>query len=1148
MNAKQELLFSELNTARYGDPRRHQNLFIPKLLEKSASTITPTDEFENAYKKICKWAELEACGKLGEKKETSLEAEFITEIFGQALGYKLFTEGGDRWNIYPKYKIDGLEADAALGIFGNSAMALVYALLELKGPRMNLDKDRFNGRTAVQQCWEYLNNLPECPWGIVCNYVSFRLYNRNHTPKRYQLFVLQDLKNKKKFAEFYYLLHSNGIIPSTKFRIPRAQQLLNEIDKQQKEVGDELYRYYDERRSELIGVLIKAPFNKPQEKAIRIAQKLIDRVIFIAFCEDRDFLPKEMLKRAHSQISEFPGVTNPRWENFKNLFRRIDKGDKEKGIPAFNGGLFAIDSEADNLELDDRWAFIFSRIGEWDFRDEVNLDVLGHLFEKSINDIEKLKVGALFNGEIAEEIRPRMEKSAERKKGGIYYTPPEFTAFIAHGVVGKTIDERWEGLLKKHKLTTKDLTDGKRGKKHEFYWLDCLKVLRDIKVVDPACGSGAFLIQAYEVFEERYHEIIDNIEFQSGEKQESLMDAMPDMILRDNIFGVDLSEEAVEITQLALWIRTAREGKTLADLSKNIKVGNSLVDDPQVAARPMDWQAAFPAVFAREESGFDCVIGNPPWERMKLQEREFFDALDPEIASAVNAATRKRLIKELKGNKPEIYARYERAKEAADQALEYIRKCERFPQTGKGDINTYALFAELADNLVSANGHVGLLVPSGIATDHTNKDFFNSIIKRQGLFGLYDFENKGIFPDVDGRFKFCIFLFNGEKLHAKAADFVFFAHHIDDLKDRGRHISLSAGDFKLLNPNTRTCPIFRSRHDAEITKRIYRQVPILVDLNRKEDGNPWGMKFSTMFHQTNDAELFKDADWLVGQGFKLKGNSWVKGKEIYLPLYEAKMIQMYDHRAASVVLRKDNWFRQGQTQETTLVEYQNADFSITPRWWMEKARVSAVANVEKEAGHLAFKNVTSPTNTRTMIAAYVPPVGVINSAPIINFADAISIRQRLCLLANLNSFALDYMARQKIGNVNLNFFLIEQFPMLSPDQYTKRCRWEIRSTWEKWISDRVLKLVCTSKDIIRIAEEANSKELVHKWRPDERVDLMAQLDAAYFILYGIERTDVEYILSTFSGVKERPADLFGNITQYDLILRYYDLYRSKMKG
>ena len=202
------------------------------------------------------------------------------------------------------------------------------------------------------------------------------------------------------------------------------------------------------------------------------------------------------------------------------------------------------------------------------------------------------------------------------------------------------------------------------------------------------------------------------------------------------------------------------------------------------------------------------------------------------------------------------------------------------------------MFAELARKIVAPHSRVGLLVPSGIATDNTTKEFFGELMEAQALISLYDFENKApVFPDVHRSFKFCTLVFGGSAVKTESADFVFFAHTMADLKEKTRHIALSAADLRLMNPNTHTCPVFRSRRDAELTKSIYRRVPILIDESRREGGNPWGIRFVTMFHQTNDAELFHAPDRLQEMGFKLQGNRWTKGKRTFLPLFEAKMFR-----------------------------------------------------------------------------------------------------------------------------------------------------------------------------------------------------------------------------------------------------------------
>ena len=341
------------------------------------------------------------------------------------------------------------------------------------------------------------------------------------------------------------------------------------------------------------------------------------------------------------------------------------------------------------------------------------------------------------------------------------------------------------------------------------------------------------------------------------------------------------------------------------------------------------------------------------------------------------------------------------------------------------------LFAELAQRIVAPRGRVGLLVPSGIATDATTKEFFGSLMDARSLIALYDFENRSsVFPDVDGRFKFCILLFGGKEIKTKAADFVFFAHRMEDLGVKKRHIALSKKDLALLNPNTHTCAIFRSRRDAELTKEFYRNVPILVDRSRKEGGNPWGIKFCRMFDQTNDAEHFRTAEELAKLGCKLEGNHWHKGQETYLPLYEAKMVQAYDHRAAGVVVQAGNWVRQGQTEATTPMLHQNPEFVVQPRWWVDQKLVQDRLAVEGCWGFLGFKDITSATNRRTMIASAIPWSALTNHCPLL--LTDVDPRLQLCLLANLNSFALDYVARQKTGGVTLNFFIVEQFPIFSP--------------------------------------------------------------------------------------------------------------------
>ncbi|MDB5289657.1 MAG: hypothetical protein JWL69_898 [Phycisphaerales bacterium] len=1090
------------------------------LAEEAQAEILVGAAMDNARTALQTWADLAEKGHL-RQKETSLDAEFLEKIFGQALGYKAITESPDEYHREKSFTVPGAGiADGALGRFASGKTVQPVAVIELKGAETDLDHDKFNGRTPVQQCWDYLNQLPDTKWGIVSNYVTIRLYHKESPARAYEEFTVADFRDEARFRQFFFIFERNGLL-GNRVQRPRADSLLKQSEHRQAEVGEKLYEDYSNQRLALIKHLMDA-HGKSQDKAIYIAQKILDRIIFVAFCEDRALLPERMIHRAYSQIPAFSKVTNPRWQNFKTLFGFIDKGEEEQGIPPFNGGLFRTDDEVDELELDDDWTNFFSRVGTYDFRDEVNVDVLGHIFERSVTELEKLRVMGLF-GKQAGEFAAMMPKSAERKRFGIYYTPPQFTRMIVDRTIGTLLRERVEPLA--------DIREQ-------------VGALRRIKCVDPACGSGAFLIAAYDKFEEAY-EVIARAFRIAGRSTEAdaLEKVAAEYILRDNLYGVDLSAESVEITQLALWIRSARKGRTLADLSQNIVCGNSLVSSAPTHERAFEWTVRFAEVFDRPEKGFDAVIGNPPWERMKLQEREFFAFTAPNIASAVSAADRRALISGLAAKDAVLWNSYEKAQSAADTALTYIRTSGRYPLTGRGDINTYMLFAELARVLVSPKGRVGLLVPSGIATDDTTKHFFSDIMDKNSLVALYDFENRRDghqpwFPEVDGRFKFSVLLLGGSGVETEEADFVFFAKEIEELNQRAKRIKLSRKDLKLLNPNTRTCPIFRSGKDAEITKHVYKNVPVLVDKSRQSGGNPWGLAFATMFHQTNDAELFRTGKSLAEANLSQTGNRWKDEKETFLPIYEAKMIQAFDHRAAGVVVVDRNWMRQGQTEETSLVQHQNPEFVAMPRYWVAEEQVEKF--IGKRPALLAFKDVTSATNQRTMIAAMVPRAGMMNSAPFIKTGEDITARRQLCLLSNLNSFVFDFIARQKVGGLHLNFFIVEQLPAFSPDRYDDKCPWDKKTALEKWIVDRALKLTCTAQDMVPLAEAAEFKPLINKWKQEERDVLLAELDAAYFILYGIKRDDVSYILDQFQGVVKEDKAHFGTGRTRKLILEAYD--------
>ena len=359
------------------------------------------------------------------------------------------------------------------------------------------------------------------------------------------------------------------------------------------------------------------------------------------------------------------------------------------------------------------------------------------------------------------------------------------------------------------------------------------------------------------------------------------------------------------------------------------------------------WHLAFPEVF--ERGGFDCVLGNPPWEHIELKEKEWFAERKPEIAGARTGADRKQLIEDLRLADPLLYGSFAAALREHDDVSHLLRNTGRYPYCGRGRVNYYAVFAEAMRSILNERGCVGCVLPTGIATDDTTKFFFQDVVESKSLVSLFDFENRsGVFPDVDSRMKFCLFTAGSGAQHAAdRTEFAFFAHAVEELRDPERRFMLSPEDIELLNPNTRTCPTFRSRQDAELAKAIYRRVPVL--LRKGEAGrsweSPWGVQFRQgLFNMTSDSRLFRTREQLETDGWQLAGNVFHKNGTDYLPLYEAKMIHHFDHRWASFRLEGSKDVAVDVPSENK----QEPEFIVLPRYWVTAREVHLqVANLPK---------------------------------------------------------------------------------------------------------------------------------------------------------------------------------------------------------
>jgi hypothetical protein len=586
------------------------------------------------------------------------------------------------------------------------------------------------------------------------------------------------------------------------------------------------------------------------------------------------------------------------------------------------------------------------------------------------------------------------------------------------------------------------------------------------------------------------------------------------------------------------------------------------------------WELEFPEVFALpspggrgaggEGSGFDVVLGNPPWERIKLQEQEHF-ADTPEIRDAPNKAAREKMIAAWRGGTPAQQARiaeFEAAKYRAEAESRFVRASERFPLTAVGDVNTYALFAEQCRNLIAPAGRAGIIVPTGVATDDSTKAYFGDLATTKRLVSLYDFENReAIFPGVHRSYKFSLLTLGAT---SKPTRFLFFATNVEQLADDQRAFALSAEEIELINPNTRTAPVFRTSADAELTKKIYRRVPVLVREGepQRHEGtkpNPWGISFMRMFDMSNDSGLFKNEP----------------GEEL-LPLYEGRMGFLFDHRFATFDRRVGDYI----ANENRVPQFSNSTEYFAPADEVERRLKTRNWN---KRWFFGVRRVTRNTDVRTLIGTYLPYQAVTYGLYL--FFSSVSTQQYIALTAVINSLVLDYLCRNTTSQPSLTYGVLNQLPVLPPDRFTPA---DIA-----YIVPRVLELVYTAWDMQPFAEdiwaEADGalRELImerrkanHKdteaqspediktlslrafvvntlpppfiWHEARRARIRAELDARIAKLYGLSRDELRYILDpsdiygpefpgeTFRVLKEKEIKQYGEYRTRRLVLEAWD--------
>ena len=686
------------------------NLFNEKLLNKKANEEVDLDKHNLKKIREClnKWINNLENGVLDKSKEEEFQGEFLYDIFTTVLRAVNKSDGQKEWNLEreTKTKMDSQKADGVLGFFDVDGKKDVRAVIELKGAKVSLDvrqKRAGDTRTPVEQAFNYAPKYGKnCQWVIVSNYKEIRLYRSNDMTE-YQVFFLEKLKDDLEFKKFIYILSFYALV-GTEEKKAKTIELSEEYQKNQAEIEKKFYNEYKTIRLHIFENMRKNNPTVNENIIIEKVQKLLDRFLFICFCEDKGLLPNNIF---HKTLEKGKKIENI-FEIFSSLCRWIDIGNSRENIPRFNGGLFKNDDILDGLYVDNEVFEEMKKISEYDFDSELNENILGHIFEQSISDIEDLKKE--LNGEEFDK------KKGKRKKDGIFYTPKYITKYIVENSIKNWLDDKRKelGEDKLPELTEKDFeieytrkksqkrTYEKRIysenlKKHIEFWTKYREAVKNIKIVDPACGSGAFLITAFEYLLNYNNYLNDKIFDLTGTKD--LFSDTTREILQNNIFGVDLNKESVEITKLSLWLKTADKNKTLATLENNIKCGNSLIDDVEIAGElAFDWEKEFPQVF--KNGGFDVVVGNPPY--------------------GVNFD---------------------------DKTKKYLSKFDNLVP----DYEIYIYFISLYKKILKRNGYLSYIFPNTFLSTLFGKKYRENLLKEVSVKEIVDLSNDNTFADANVR-------------------------------------------------------------------------------------------------------------------------------------------------------------------------------------------------------------------------------------------------------------------------------------------------------------------------------------------------------------------------------------------------------------
>lgn len=539
----------------------------------------------------------------------------------------------------------------------------------------------------------------------------------------------------------------------------------------------------------------------------------------------------------------------------------------------------------------------------------------------------------------------------------------------------------------------------------------------------------------------------------------------------------------------------------------------------------LHWELSFPKVFAGNNPGFDCLLGNPPWDMVEFSEKEFFAAPAPDITFAPTNRQREHLIAALETSNPALFQMYLDGKRSIYATRKFFQNSARYPFSSEGRINLYPIFVELAPSLVNSKGRAGIIVPSAISMDAYNANLFGWLIKNELVQSLFDFENKlGLFPAVDSRYRFCLLTLSKENAPNRQIEFCYLCRGVDELKDNNRRFVFGTKDIEIFSPNTFAPPILMNSKDARISQRIYNQFGVFI--NKKTGDNPWQASIQRMLSLSDPGDLFRSYQELIDIP---DHSNWIR-------LYSGKTIHQFNHRYSS--------FEDGDWREFTFSELRDPEVFVKTEYYVQQLEVDKRTNGKVPNKWLiSYRDIARATDERTSIATIIPWTGCDTHCRNI-YSNIEPINLLALFAANLNSIPFDYFARQKVISTGLGSGILEQLPVLPPGTYTE--------SDFNFIASRVLELVYTANDMRPFAEDIGYYGDPFIWDEDRRALLRAELDAYYSRLYGFSLDELRYILDpqdvygpdfpgeTFRVLKEKEMRLYGEYRTRRLVLEAWD--------